>query len=265
MRSRPHRSRGGDLGYLNRLRVSIGLDREAIIGAQPERDLDEVFGHEAPPILVRVSKRSRMACLPDSAREIVGPVETIERGEIVWTTAIVLPSLAGTEQDAAVASHGRLRYLHIKTVAVQGDLTGDRDAGQIRAQVIRAGLKAEHCCKAAKPGPGAEVEAALGGVIISDRRTKIKALGCSGHEQRLRERIEPSRPRALIACRARPPPGPALPLISASCRGLDRAPPRDALLARGVGEPQQEIAVARVRRAEADEIVPAQFVERAQQ
>src|SRR5258708_4521008 len=147
-----------------------------------------------------------MACLPDSAREILGPVEKIERGEIVGTTAIVLPSLAVTEQDAVVVSHGRLGYLHIKAVAVQGALTGDCDAGQIRAQVIRAGLEAEHYCKAAKPGPGAEVEAALGGVIVSAGRRKIEGLGSWGHERRLRERIESSRPRALIACRARPRP-----------------------------------------------------------
>ncbi len=43
------------------------------------------------------------------------------------------------------------------------------------------------------------------------------------------------------------------------------APPRDPVFAGRVGEPQQEIAMACERRAEADEVVPAQFVERAQQ
>src|SRR3984893_16825759 len=115
MRSRSHRSLGGDPGWLNRLRVSIGLDREAIIGAQPERDLDDVFGHEAPPILVRVSKRSRMACLPDSASEIVGPVEKIERGEIVWTTAIVLPSRPMADWDTCAQRRSLCRVTSPET------------------------------------------------------------------------------------------------------------------------------------------------------
>jgi hypothetical protein len=43
------------------------------------------------------------------------------------------------------------------------------------------------------------------------------------------------------------------------------APPRDPVLAGCVGKPQQQIAVACERRAEADEVMTAQFVERAQQ
>jgi len=43
------------------------------------------------------------------------------------------------------------------------------------------------------------------------------------------------------------------------------APPRDPVLAGCVGEPQQKIAIACERCAEADEVVPAQFVERMQQ
>jgi hypothetical protein len=43
------------------------------------------------------------------------------------------------------------------------------------------------------------------------------------------------------------------------------APPRDPVFAGGVGKPQQQIAVACQWRAEADEVVPAQLVECAQQ
>jgi hypothetical protein len=50
-----------------------------------------------------------------------------------------------------------------------------------------------------------------------------------------------------------------------SCCGLDAAPPRDALFARGVGEAAQEIAVAGERRAKAHEIAAAQLVERTKQ
>jgi hypothetical protein len=40
------------------------------------------------------------------------------------------------------------------------------------------------------------------------------------------------------------------------------APPRDPVLAGCVGEPQQKIAIACERCAEAEEVVPAQFVKR---
>ena len=43
------------------------------------------------------------------------------------------------------------------------------------------------------------------------------------------------------------------------------APPRDPVFAGCVGEPQQQITVACVRRTKADEVTPAQFVERTQQ
>src|ERR1700741_5179493 len=76
-----------------------------------------------------------------------------------------------------------------------------------------------------------------------------------------RERAEPpgalSRPDRLK-------PVPAVLSLS-SRRRLHGAPPRDARLARGVREPQQQIAGAGPRRAEADEIAPAKLVERAQE
>jgi hypothetical protein len=43
------------------------------------------------------------------------------------------------------------------------------------------------------------------------------------------------------------------------------APPRDSVVAGCVGKPQQQIAVACERRAEADEVMAVQLVERAQQ
>jgi hypothetical protein len=47
-----------------------------------------------------------------------------------------------------------------------------------------------------------------------------------------------------------------LALLFLSC-GRDGAPPRDELFPCGVGEPQQEIAMARARCAEAHEIAPS--------
>src|SRR6185437_13692694 len=59
-------------------------------------------------------------------------------------------------------------------------------------------------------------------------------------------------------------PVPAVLSLS-SRRRLHGAPPRDARVVRRVREPQQQIAVAGPRRAEADEIAPAKLIERAQE
>jgi hypothetical protein len=76
-----------------------------------------------------------------------------------------------------------------------------------------------------------------------------------------RERAEPagalSRPDRLK-------PVPAVLSLS-SRRSLHGAPPCDARVARGVREPQQQIAVAGPRRAEADKIGAAKLVECAQE
>ena len=50
-----------------------------------------------------------------------------------------------------------------------------------------------------------------------------------------------------------------------SRRGLDYAPPYDALIVRRIREPQLPIAVAWLRRAEANNIAAPQFVECAQE
>ncbi len=76
-----------------------------------------------------------------------------------------------------------------------------------------------------------------------------------------RERAEP--PGALSRPdRLKPVPA---DLSLSSRRRLHGAPPRDARVARGIREPQQQIAVAGPRRAEADEIAAAKLVERAQE
>ena len=90
---------------------------------------------------------------------------------------------------------------------------------------------------------------------------------------------------ALSTAPAQTRPGPTLPLKARGCgrcnartefgaRGLAAppcpmadlaAPPRDPVFAGCVGEPQQEIAMACERCAEADEVVLVQFVECLQQ
>ncbi len=50
-----------------------------------------------------------------------------------------------------------------------------------------------------------------------------------------------------------------------AARSSATAPPPDAVVARGVGEPQQQIAMTSLRCAEADEVAAAQLVERPQE
>jgi hypothetical protein len=122
--------------------------------------------------------------------------------------------------------------------------------------------------------------AVLAGTVESGAAARAAAVaetfvmeGTSGE----RGRIEPR--GALSTQPARIRPGRPLPLTGAvsqrrSCAELlgarpparrpdEAAPPCDPLVARGVREPQQQIAMARERRAEADEIAPSQLVERA--
>ncbi len=75
------------------------------------------------------------------------------------------------------------------------------------------------------------------------------------------ERERTSRP-ALSLRPHRLKPVPAALFLS-SRRRLHGAPPRNPLLAGGVRQSTQEIAVAGKRRAEADEIAAMQLVERA--
>jgi hypothetical protein len=48
-------------------------------------------------------------------------------------------------------------------------------------------------------------------------------------------------------------------------RSSAATPPGDAILAGRICEPQKQIAVAGLRSAKADEVIPAQFIERTQQ
>ena len=70
---------------------------------------------------------SSTARLPDPSRKLVWMVEEIERGEVVRTSDVVVPSLACAEEDPAVVAGSRLAHLHVKTVAVEGHFAGDGD------------------------------------------------------------------------------------------------------------------------------------------
>ena len=81
-----------------------------------------------------------MACLPDTAHEFLGPVQEIERGEIVGTAAIVLPALAGPEQDAGRVTGRRLACLHIDSLCMKGVFAGYSHSSGVRADGVSAVL-----------------------------------------------------------------------------------------------------------------------------
>lgn len=114
-------------------------------------------------------------------REFVGPVEQVERCEIVRATHIVFSALAGPKQNAAVVAHRRLGDLHIKMIAVEGNFAGNGDAGLVGAEVVGTGLKTQRYSNTAELGSRTTVEEALGLSVVGDGLSKIEGVGCPGY------------------------------------------------------------------------------------
>src|SRR6185369_9145737 len=110
------------------------------------------------------------------------------------------------------------------------------DAGLVGAEVVGPGLKTQRRRNAAELRSCMAVEEALGLSVVGDGLSKIEGTRCPGHKG------DSESGRTIPGARSRRTPGsPEVPaLLSLSCLGLDGAPPRDAHLACGVGEPQQQ-------------------------
>jgi hypothetical protein len=93
-------------------------------------------------------RRSKIADLPDETRELLGFIEQIDRRVVVFAVGKVLAAVAGAEQNAGVGAAGRLGYLHVKTIAVQGDFTRYAAAAGVETEIILAAGKAEGVRKA---------------------------------------------------------------------------------------------------------------------
>ena len=91
-----------------------------------------------------------MAPLPNPLGQFPRPIEKVKRGEIVWAADIVLPSLAGAEENAVRIAHHGLGRLHIEAFGMQGDFAGDGDAALVGAEIIGTGLKTQRRCEPAK-------------------------------------------------------------------------------------------------------------------
>ena len=63
--------------------------------------------------------------------------------KLIGAAGVILASLAGADEDAAVPAGRGLADLHIEMFAVQGDFAADGDAAEVRSHVVRAGFKAE--------------------------------------------------------------------------------------------------------------------------
>jgi hypothetical protein len=90
---------------------------------------------------------SSTARLPDPLRKLIGTVEEIERGEVVRTSDVVVPSLTSAEEDPAVVAGSRLAYLHIEAIGVQHGFARDGYATVVGAEVVGTRLEAEGHCK----------------------------------------------------------------------------------------------------------------------
>lgn len=101
------------------------------------------------------------ARLLDAAREFLGPVQKIERGEIVGTADIVFSVLAGSEQDAAVMAGRRLTGLHIEMIGMERDFTRNGDAALVGAKIVVTRHKREGCGELLELTTGVVMEEAL--------------------------------------------------------------------------------------------------------
>src|SRR5437879_7062549 len=129
---------------------------------------------------VRRRMTSNMAHLADPVRELVGPIEQVERCEIVRAADIIFSALAGPKQNAAVVAHRRLGDLHVEMIAVEGNFAGDGDAGLVGAEVVGTGLTTLRRRNAAELGFRAAVEEALGLSVVGDGLSKIEGVECLG-------------------------------------------------------------------------------------
>src|SRR5258708_38511857 len=87
--------------------------------------------------------RSGPACFLDAARQVLGPVQKFKGGEVVRAAVVVLPALAGPEENARVLGCRRLRRLHIEVIGVQGRFTRYGDSTRVGSKIITLRWKAE--------------------------------------------------------------------------------------------------------------------------
>ena len=117
---------------------------------------------------------SDMARLLDAAREFLGPVQKVERGEIVAAADIVFPALAGPKQNAAVVAARRLAGLHIEMIGMQRDFTRNGDAALIGAKIVDARHKCERCGELLELTAGVAMEEALRHGVIRNWPSKVE-------------------------------------------------------------------------------------------
>ena len=145
------RRRGGGCG-----RHARDLRRAGARGDPAKRSLSS-FGSHLP---LRPSPSSRLHVPPDQPGELAGPVQQIERGEVVAAAGVIAPALAGPEQDAGVAAGRRLARLHVETIAMQRRFTRNGDAARFERRSYSS-VEAERRGEREEPPPRLAVKEAL--------------------------------------------------------------------------------------------------------
>ena len=96
---------------------------------------------------------------------------------------VVLPALAGSEENARVLACRRLRRLHIEVIGVQGRFTRYCDSTRVGSKIITLRWKAECSGKLLELAPGVAVEGTLCSIVVGDRLSEIEVGGRLGHDR----------------------------------------------------------------------------------
>src|SRR5713101_1262844 len=118
--------------------------------------------------------RSEPACFLDAARQVLGPVQKVKGCEVVRAAVVVLPTLAGSKENARVVAGRGLARLHIELIGVQGRFTRYGDSTRVGSKIITLRWKAERSGKLLELAPGVAVEGTLCSIVVGDRLLEIE-------------------------------------------------------------------------------------------
>ncbi len=127
--------------------------------------------------------RSDLAYFLDAARQILGPVQKVKGGEVVRAAVIVLPALAGPEEDAAVVASRGLAGLHIEMISMQGRFTRYGYSTHVGSKNITLRREAERVGELLEPAASVVKERTLCLAVICNRLSEIEVGGGLSHDQ----------------------------------------------------------------------------------
>ena len=122
-----------------------------------------------------------MARLPDAAREFAWLVQKVDRCKIIRTADIVLPTLAGSKENAGITAERRLGRLHVEMIGVQGDFAANGYPSFVGSKIESIRREAEGVSQLLELVAGPRMEEVFGSVIVGNGLSEIESLGRLGH------------------------------------------------------------------------------------